>query len=58
LKDNTVALGEVEQLIDLLLRSVSYQIKPQTDRLKANGHIFSNAKRAAKVDVALSRHFG
>ena len=38
LKDHTVALGQFEQLDELVLRGVGLNIEPQTDLLEADRH--------------------
>ena len=51
--DHAIALGQLEQLIELVLRLIGVDIEAQPDLCKADRRILGNAKRAAKIEIAL-----
>jgi hypothetical protein len=54
--DDAVAQGELEQLVELLVRGVGVQIEAQLDRLEPDRHLPVDGERAAEVEVALGVH--
>src|SRR5689334_12968256 len=54
--DHTVALGELEQLIELLLLDIGIDRKREPDLREADRRVLGDAKRAAEIEVALGRH--
>ena len=55
LEHHAIALGELQQRIDALLRLVGVEIEAQPDRAKADRRILGDAERAAEIEVALGR---
>src|SRR5262245_18124189 len=55
LVDHAVTLGELEQLVELLLRRVGLDVEAQADLRKADWRGLVDAERAAEVEVALRR---
>ena len=53
LKHDAVALGELEQLVELLLRGVAHDVEAQADVAEAHRRLAIDAERAAEVEVAL-----
>src|SRR5262245_66131202 len=51
--NDAVALGELEQLIELVLWSLGVDLEAQADRRKANRRILRHAERAPEVEIAL-----
>lgn len=50
--DDAVPFGELEQLIELILRRVGFEIEAQTNLRKANRRIFGNAQRTTEIKIA------
>src|SRR5882757_9346945 len=55
LVDDAIALRELEQLIELLLRRVGLDVEAQADLREADRRVLGDAERAAEVEVALGR---
>src|SRR6185437_6355772 len=55
--DDAITLGKLEQLVELFLRRVSFEIEAQTNLREADRCILGDAERAAKIEIALGRHF-
>src|SRR5206468_12992272 len=53
LVNNAVALGQTKQRSELLFGSISVHIEMQSNLLEADRHIFGDAKRTTKVEIAL-----
>src|SRR5262245_34999131 len=56
LVDHAIALGQLEQLIELVLRDVGRNVEAQPDGAEADRRILGDAERAAKIEIALRRH--
>jgi hypothetical protein len=56
LQHYTVALGELDQLLQLLGRGVTPQVELQADLAEADWRILRDAERAAEVEVAFGEH--
>ena len=56
LVDHAIALGELEQLVELLLRRVGVDVEAQPDLREADRRVLGDAERAAEVEVAFRRH--
>src|SRR3984885_5908259 len=52
LVDHAIAFGELEKLVELVLRRVSVEIEVQTDLSEADRRVLGDAERAAKIEVA------
>src|SRR5688572_30027581 len=52
LRDDAVALSQLEQRGDLVFGRVGVEIEAQADGLEANRRVLRHAERAAKVEVA------
>ena len=50
---HAIALGELEELIELLLRRVGVDIEGEADLRKADRRILGDAERAAEIEIAL-----
>src|SRR5436190_5985790 len=55
LVDHAIALGELEQLIELLSALVGVDVEAQADLGEADRRVFRDAERAAEVEIALGR---
>src|SRR5262249_35193605 len=55
LVDHAIALGELEQRVQLVLRRVGLDVEAQANRRKTDGRILGHAERAAKVEIASRR---
>ena len=53
LKHDAVALGELQELIELLLRGVALDVEAQADVAETHRRLAVDAERAAEVEVAL-----
>ena len=53
LVNNAIAFGQANQRRELFFSSVSVQVEMQSNLLETNGHVFGDAKRSAKVRIAL-----
>jgi [protein-PII] uridylyltransferase len=51
--DHAIALGELQQLIELVLRRVGVDIEAQADLREADRRLLVDAERAAKIEIAL-----
>ena len=56
LKHDAVALGQLEQLVELLLRRVAGELERQADVAEADGRLAVDAERAAEVEIALGAY--
>src|SRR5438105_15617628 len=56
--DYAIALGELEQLIELVLRRVALEIKSQSNLRESHRRRLVDPERAAKIDVAFRRYRG
>ena len=50
--DNAVALGQLEQLIELLLRRIGLDVETQANLRKADRGVLGDAERAAEIEIA------
>src|SRR5262245_18974152 len=55
LVDHAIALGQLEELVQLLLRRVGVEIERQADLREADRRVLGDAERAAKIEIALGR---
>src|SRR2546429_8507987 len=51
--DHAIALGELEQLVELLLALVGVDRKGEPDPREADRRILGDAERAAEIEIAL-----
>ena len=51
-KNDAVALSQPDQCRELFFAGVSVQVEVQSNLLKTDGHVFGNAERAAKIEIA------
>src|SRR3954449_7403108 len=51
--DHAIALGELEQQIELVLRRISVDVEAQTDLGEADRGLLVDAERAAEIEIAL-----
>ena len=51
--NNAVTLSQSNQVRPLLFTRVGVQVEMQSNLLETNGHVFGDAKRSAKVQIAL-----
>ncbi len=58
LVNDAIAFGQTEQGRDLLFACVSVQIEVQPNLLEPNGHIFGNAERSTKIEIAFGTNRG
>src|SRR5262249_10307536 len=58
LVDHAIALAELEQRVQLVLRRVGLDVEAQANRRKTDRCILGHAERAAKVEIAFGRHLG
>ncbi len=58
LVNDAVAFGQSNQCGELFFAGVSIQIKVQANLLEADGDIFGNAQRPAKIQIALCSNRG
>src|SRR5215510_13741532 len=58
LVDHAIALGELEQRVELVLRRVGLDLEAQANRRKTDRRILGHAERAAKVEIAFGRYLG
>src|SRR6266545_7797884 len=58
LVDHAVALGELEQLVELVLRRVGLDVEAQADLRETDRRVLGDAERAAEVEIAFGRHLG
>src|SRR5262249_32676207 len=58
LVDDAIALGELEQRVELVRRRVGLDVEAQANRRKTDRRILGDAERAAKVEIAFGRHLG
>src|SRR5215472_5881523 len=58
LVDHAIALGELEQRVELVLRRVGLDVEAQANRRKTDRRILGHAERAAKVEIAFGRYLG
>src|SRR2546430_1179852 len=56
LVDDAIALGELEQRVELVRRRVGLDVEAQANRRKTDRRILGHAERAAKVEIAFGRH--
>src|SRR5712691_2593394 len=56
LVNDTISLGELEQVIELLLRHVGINLEVEPERGETDRRVFSRAKRAAEIEIALGTH--
>src|SRR5205085_10261782 len=56
--DHAIALGELEQLIKLVLRRLALDVEAKSNGREADRHRLVDPERAAKIDIALRRHLG
>src|SRR5262245_6440577 len=56
LVDHAIALGELEQRVELVRRRVGLDVEAQANRRKADRRILGHAERAAKVEIAFGRY--
>src|SRR5215831_12337913 len=56
LVDHAIALGELEQRVELVLRRVGLDVEAQANRRKTDRRILGHAERAAKVEIAFGRY--
>src|SRR5947207_4903015 len=56
--DDAVALGELEQLVELVLRRICLHLEAQANGRKADRRILDDPERAAEVEVALGADLG
>src|SRR6476661_5939997 len=54
--NHAIPLGELKQLIELLLRGIGVEIEAQPDLRKTNRCILGNAERAAEIEITFGRH--
>src|ERR1700722_16236552 len=54
--DHAVALGELEELVELLLLGVGVDRKGEPDLRKADRRVLGDAEGAAEIEVALGRY--
>src|SRR5690349_12313703 len=52
LEHHAIALGQLEELVDLLLRRIRVDLEGETDIPKAHGRGLVDAERAAEIEVA------
>ncbi len=50
--NDAITFGQSNQVGALLFAGVGVQIEMQSNFLEANGHIFGNAERSAKIEIA------
>src|SRR5262245_54826804 len=55
--NDAVALGKLEELVELFLRRIGIEIEAQPDLGKADRRILGDAERAAEVEIAFGRNF-
>ena len=53
LEDDAIALGQLQQLVELLLRRVGVDLEAQADRPEADRRRLVDAERAAEIEIAL-----
>ena len=58
LVDNTIALGELEQLVEPVLRRIRLNVEAQADLRKADRCVLGDAERAAEIDLKLQARIG
>src|SRR5919107_1795207 len=56
LEHDAVALGQLQELIDLLPGSIGVHLKGEADGLEADGRCLVDAERAAEIEIALGLH--
>src|SRR5262249_5763556 len=56
LVDDAIALGELEQRVELVRRRVGLDLEAQANRRKTDRRILGHAERAAKVEIAFGRY--
>ena len=54
--DHAIALCELEQLIELVLRGLGFDVKAQPDLRKSDRRIFRNAQCAAEIEISFRKH--
>src|SRR5262249_34829855 len=54
--NDAVALGQLEQLIKLVLRGIGIEIEAQPDLREADRCVLGNAERTAEIKVAFGRY--
>src|SRR5579871_731418 len=54
--DHAIALGELEQLIELVLRRIAVDVEAQANLRKADRRVLGDAEGAAEIEIALGRH--
>jgi len=55
LVDHAIALGEIEQQIELVLRRRRIDVEAKADFVKPNRRFLIDAERTAKIEIALGR---
>src|SRR6478672_6057639 len=50
-----IALGELEQLVELVLRRIGFDIEAEPDLAEPDRGLLVDAERAAKIQIALGR---
>ena len=55
LVDHAIALGELQQQIELVLRRVGLDVEAQADFGEADRGFLVDAERAAEIEIALGR---
>src|SRR4051812_12288957 len=56
LVDHAIPLGQLEQLVELVLGRVGLDVEAQADLRKADRRVLGHTERAAEVEVAFCRH--
>src|SRR3954464_10232377 len=56
LEDHAGALGELEELVELLRLCVGVELEGEADLAEADRRVLGDAERAAEVEVALGLH--
>src|SRR6202166_3396991 len=54
--DDAIALGELEQLVELVLRHVGGDVEAQANLRQGDRRLLGDAERAAKIEIAFGRH--
>src|SRR5690348_1100033 len=54
--DHAIALGELQKLVELVLRRVRLDVEAQPDLAEADRRLLVDTEGAAEVEIALGRH--